>query len=462
LTHPHIHLDRAFLSFTPEYADLLPSSGSFAEALQSTTQAKARFTVPDLINRGRWLLAASVESGVNAIRAFVEVDATVQQKCLHAASLLKEEWQSRCHVQIVCFAQDPIFSGDHGDENRKLMEEAIQNDHVDVVGTAPDIESDPETAKQNIDWAIDKALALDKHLDFHLDHNLDPGRQPLVWYVLESLIKKNWSSRTDRRVMLGHCTRLTTFSDDEWRRLAKEIHENGLPVTFAGLPSSDLYMASQPTRNEWPPTATTPAIITSAIGSSFPLPSPSLSVSPRSQSPPCSLPLPSLPLPDQPRGTLQVPTLIRKYGLDVIIGINDVGNAFTPWGTADPLSIASLGVGVYRAGTQSDSELLYECVSTRARAAMGLRTASSLSIREGDPADLLLIASSTNNLPGVVPRARLTVSSVVWDPPMWENRGVITDGSWGTTTSDAMWDCDCTSGTTIYAEDTLMHDEPLN
>jgi len=154
-------------------------------------------------------------------------------------------------------------------------------------------------------------------------------------------------------------------------------------------------------------------------------------------------------MPDQPRGTLQVPTLIRKYGLDVIIGINDVGNALTPWGNADPLSIASLGVGVYCAGTQSDSELLYECVSTRARAAMGLRTASSLSIRESDPADLLLIASSTNNLPGVVPRARMTVSSVVWDPPMWENRGVITDGSWGTTTLDVMWDCDCTSGTTV-------------
>lgn len=34
-------------------------------------------------------------------------------------------------------------------------------------------------------------------------------------------------------------------------------------------------------------------------------------------------------------------------------------NAFTPHGNCDPLSIASLGVGIYQAGTKQDTEVLY-------------------------------------------------------------------------------------------------------
>jgi hypothetical protein len=58
------------------------------------------------------------------------------------------------------------------------------------------------------------------------------------------------------------------------------------------------------------------------------------------------------------RGTLQILQMINKYGLNAAIGINNVGNAFTPQGNCDPLSLASLGVGVYQAGTKADAELL--------------------------------------------------------------------------------------------------------
>ena len=59
------------------------------------------------------------------------------------------------------------------------------------------------------------------------------------------------------------------------------------------------------------------------------------------------------------RGTLPVLQMIREFGLEAAIAVNNVGNAFTPQGNCDPLSIASLGVGLYQAGTKKDSQILY-------------------------------------------------------------------------------------------------------
>lgn len=382
LTHPHIHLDKAFIHSAPEYADLLPVTGTFQEALSSTTKAKQRFNHADILKRGEWLLAESVASGVTAMRAFVEVDHTVKLTCLEAAIELKRKWAQSCNIQIACFAQDPIFSGEHGEENMDLFQTALSKYvQVDVIGTTPYVESDTEAAKKNIEWAIDCALQLNKHVDFHLDYNLDPSREPLVWHVLQTLKDRNWTSGSPKRVMLGHCSRLTLLPESEWARLAAEIHDNELPVTFVGLPTSDIYMASAP--NEGPQ--------------------------------------------DRRRGTLQILHLIKKYKLDAVMGVNNVGNLFTPWGSADPLSLACLAVGIYQAGSQADAELLYECVSTRARAAIGLETPEGLCVREGLVPDLLLVRDRDETGCGIS-RPRSSVAEVVWAPPGVVSRDVVVGG----------------------------------
>jgi len=61
---------------------------------------------------------------------------------------------------------------------------------------------------------------------------------------------------------------------------------------------------------------------------------------------------------ERPRGTLQIPQMIEKYSFNAAIGINNVGNAFTPYGSCDPLALASLGVGMYQAGTKKDADIL--------------------------------------------------------------------------------------------------------
>lgn len=387
LTHPHIHLDKAFIHGVPEHAHLLPSTGTFQEALSHTTQAKQRFELPDLLRRGEWVISESVSSGVTAMRAFVEVDHTVSTTCLEASRILKQKWKDVCEIQVVCFAQDPIFSGGGGvgEQNRRLMEEGVQVEHVDVIGSTPYVEADGDAARRNIDWTVETAWRLGKHVDFHLDYNLDRGKEALVWYVLRKLKEVGWSARsTAKRVMLGHCTRLTLFDGHEWDRLASEIHDHDLPVSFVGLPTSDLYMAAAP-----------------AAGSSAPQ--------------------------EKQRGTIHVPEMIRKYGLDAVVGVNNVGNAFTPWGSPDPLSLACLGVGIYQVGTQADAELLYECVSTRARTAIGLKTSPGLIVCQGGSPDFTLLYN-VDETGCDLPRVRRSVAEVVWDPPGTFSRVVVRHG----------------------------------
>ncbi|KAL8777521.1 MAG: hypothetical protein Q9213_007826 [Squamulea squamosa] len=368
LCHPHIHLDKCFLLSDPKYSDLSIQRGDFAEALSLTSQAKSRFTADDLIGRGRWLIEESIAAGVTCMRAFVEVDATVQFKCLEAGLTLKEQYRNACHIQICAFAQDPVYSGESAAENRKLMKQAVQKEGVDVVGSTPYVEAYEARMRQNIEWAIDTATRYDKHLDLHLDYNLDASKEPMVYYVIDALKKRDWNQKArHRKIMLGHCTRLTLFTSDQWYDLKRRIGH--LPISFVGLPTSDLFMMGRPTEEN--------------SGG------------------------------ERPRGTLQIPQLINEYHLQGTFGVNNVGNAFTPQGNCDPLSLASMCVGVYQAGTKRNAEILYECVSTRAKAAIGCGEECALEMNLGDQADLVLVNASAYK----GGRSRRTLQDLIYDPP---------------------------------------------
>ncbi|MCJ1432349.1 hypothetical protein MMC27_001705 [Xylographa pallens] len=371
LCHPHIHLDKAHLHSHPAFSHLAPPTSTFAAALATTAAAKALFTPADLLTRGHWLLAESAAAGVTHLRAFVEADPAVGLAGVRAGIELQRLWRARCAVQLCVFAQDPVFSGagdDGGHETRALVEHAaLQLPAIEAVGSTPYVEADAARARRNVLWAVRLAVRSGKHVDFHLDYTLDATAEPLVWFVLATLRAEEWVRRNPRgTVCLGHCTRLTLFGAAEWARLCAEVR--GLPVYFVGLPTSDLYMMGRPAAGE--------------EGGR-----------------------------DRARGTLQVVWMVRALGLNAVLGVNNVGNAFTPWGGADPLGVAALGVGVYQAGAEGDAEVLYECVSTRAREAIGFG-GGSVEVREGEGADLVVYGREGG---GGWERRRRTVREVVGD-----------------------------------------------
>lgn len=397
LCHPHIHLDKPFLLTSrsdgealPNYADLALEDGSFSEALSKISTAKTRYTAADLVHRGSQLIAESVRAGVTSMRAFVEVDHATQHRCVEAGVELKKKFADQCYVQLCVFAQDPVINPEkHGPENRELVEEALckYRDEIDVLGSTPYVEGDGEKQKANIEWAVQTAMHHRLHLDFHLDYNLDENSEPMIWHVIDVLKGKNWTEHAQNKsVVVGHCTRMTLFSNEQMEQLASQIHDAKLPISFVGLPTSDLFMMGRPTAGE--------------------------RVSSR------------------PRGTIQVLEMIRRFKLNACIGINNVGNAFTPWGNVDPLQLASLGVGIYQAGTPKDAELLFECVSARAQEAIGLQDVVVRSIEEDARALFMVVSNDTTIFvqdrdTGVPARQRLSVADMVWDPPELRQRRVI-------------------------------------
>jgi cytosine/adenosine deaminase-related metal-dependent hydrolase len=406
LCHAHIHLDKPYLltcnhpssASHPDYSDLVPQTGSFDEALTNTSLAKKRFTQPDVYLRGSQLLAASHAQGVTSLRAFVEIDDTVGTASLESAIRLKTDFSHLLHMQICAFAQDPIFSTERGELNRAILSAALDDygADIDVLGTTPYVEKTEEAGLQNIRWAIETALRYGLHLDFHVEYNLDPGDGlGHVGDVIDFLVAQKWpTGRGAKTVVLGHATRLTQASDRTMADLAGRLHRTRLPVHFVGLPTSDMFMMGRPSEGS--------------------------------------------PSHARQRGTLNVPLMIREYGLNACVAVNNVGNAFTPYGNGDPLTLASWCVGLYHAGTVDDARLLYECVSSRAREAIGLGDRGeddAYEIAEGKtwPPMLLVKNERDAQLPGKQPgetmripaRPRLGIKDVVWDPPAPGLRQVV-------------------------------------
>ncbi|RPB10876.1 Metallo-dependent hydrolase [Morchella conica CCBAS932] len=362
---PHIHLDNPYLIHRgPPMV-----CGSFCEALELTNFSRQEYTEEDLIERGRRLIMENVQVGVTSMRCHVEVDEMVGLKCLEAGLKLKKEFGDEgrgiCDIQIAVFAQEAVFIGeDNGVAMRKLFFEACEREGVDAIGSTPYVETTVALAKKNIDWIIDIAMLNKKHLDLHLDHNLSLRNEPLIYHLIHTLKSRSWSTSmpSHLRITLGHCTRLSLFPPYELRQLHELISTDNLPIHFVGVPAVDLYfMGRGPTDG--------PATGGGATE----------------------------------RGTLPVIDWIRNYDFDVALGVGNVGNAFTPMGGVDPLGMAAWLGTVYQGGSQADCRVLLECITTRAKEAIGVmqnqyKDDDRMAISVGDQADLVIVGQRSRDM----------------------------------------------------------------
>ncbi|TFY74121.1 hypothetical protein EWM64_g9891 [Hericium alpestre] len=337
---------------------ILPST--FQEALEVTTKAKADFGkhIDDVYARGRRLVVESLECGVTVMRAHVEVDRTVQLRCLDVALRLKEEFHACCDIQISVFAQDPLFEDTDAEEpgsNYRLLEDAAGTSGVSVVGSAPYVESKLVQSQENISLILRLAARKQLHADFHLDYNVDASSPPLIYDLLDLMRSLRWTQQSPkdepRMVTIGHGTRYTLFNGAEWNQLKECIGD--LPVALVALPQSDMYMMGK------------------GGGDRAVLP---------------------------PRATLPVP-FVASRGIRVALSVNNVDNAFTPQGSVDPLGLCPLGVTVYQDASETACTTLLKSVSTEAKYAIGLRqpaASKSLSISQGDPADFVILHENSS------------------------------------------------------------------
>lgn len=165
--------------------------------------------------------------------------------CLDAGLQLKREFAGRCAVNLVVFAQDPLFyRSDPPKQERMhaLLAEAVARPGVNAVGSAPYVEKEGQEAEEaNARFVFDLAQSAGLDVDFHLDYNVSHEARPLLWKVLKLAQERRWDvAGRSRRLTIGHCTRIALFSETEIERLRKECE--ALDVSFVALPPSDLYM----------------------------------------------------------------------------------------------------------------------------------------------------------------------------------------------------------------------------
>ncbi|KAJ3501826.1 hypothetical protein NLJ89_g9165 [Agrocybe chaxingu] len=388
--HSHIHLDKCFI--LDRCGDLV--KGDFEEAMRVTKVAKADFSKQ-------------------------RDDLSVGFTCLEVAQRLKKDYLGLCDVQIAIFAQVPLFDSiddEQPGENFILLKDAATRHSVSVIGSAPYVEPSHEQAKANIKLVFDIAddQRVDR-IDFHLDYNLHANSEPLIYEVISEVKRRYETGKPDSndnngssenfgpnssfgkrlcpRITVGHATRLQIFSAERWRELAEAIH--GLPITFVGLPQSDIYMQGREFLNE-------------PLGA--------------------------------PRGTLRVPYLAKEYGIEVAMSVNNVENAFTPQGSLDPLSLCTFGVAIFQAATPEDIRTLVQSVTLTSKRAIGPPPSTvSPSVQAEGPSDIPadLVPRVGDPADFVILHERKSVRSAVLNPPF--DRKTIKGGKLVAERSSMRW-----------------------
>jgi cytosine/creatinine deaminase len=320
----HLHLEKALL------LDRLPDNvGSVGEAIAATTALKRTFTRDTMRERSERLLRMALRHGTLAVRAHAEVDPVLGLSALETALELREKYAGLQTIQVVAFPQEGIQKAP-GTED--LLREALRLG-ADALGGVPYVDPDPVGHLDNVfRLALEAGVPLDLHADFSDEPPPDPPGLT-ARHVAERALAEGYVGR----VVLGHATALGALPPDELAPLAELLAR--AEVSVVTLPATDLYLGG------------------------------------RSDT-------------QRVRRALAPVAALRQAGVNVAYASNNVRNAFTPFGNADPLEVGLLLMAGGHLASHADVEAVFEMATTNAARAIGLR---EYGMAVGDHANLVLL-----------------------------------------------------------------------
>jgi len=297
-------------------------SGDLMGAIMAMESSRGLITVDDTIARAERAIRLMVGNGVTAIRTHADVTEWNDLDSVEALLEVKRRTSEIVDLQICALLGWPL-SGSDGRHNRELGRRAIKAG-ADILGGCPHLDEDPSGANIAL---LELADEMNCGLDLHTDEHTDANR-----VSLEDLAERVTQTGFKNAVTASHCVSLAMQSHDTQRRIAEKVATAGISVI--ALPHTNLFLQGRET--------TTP----------------------------------------QPRGLTAVATL-RKSGVRVAIGADNLQDPFNPIGRGDPLESAGLAI--------LTAHLLphdaFDAVSSVARQVMGLDTTT---ISVGQTANLML------------------------------------------------------------------------
>lgn len=328
---PHLHLDKAFL-----HRRMPARFGTLDEAIRVTGILKSKQERADVLDRSRQVLDMAIRNGTTLIRAHPDVDPIQGLIGVETALELKEEYRDLLDLQIVAFPQEGWLKTEGVQD---LMEQAVSLG-ADVVGGCPYNELSWHDTCGHIDKVFELAQKRGLDVDMHVDFADDT--QDRRFATTEYIARKTIDTGYHGRVALGHVTSLGSLKLDQLKPIADLLREADIHIVT--LPATDTYLGGR--RDE---------------------------VNPR-------------------RGLTPVRAL-HAAGVNIAYSSNNIRNAFTPFGKADPLQIGNLLAHLIQFGTPEHQADILKMSTNNAARAVGI--AAQYGIAVGKQADLMILDTHT-------------------------------------------------------------------
>lgn len=303
----------------------LNRSGTLQEAIAVTAELKPTFTKEDVRERAEKTLRMVIKNGVTHMRTHSEFDPAGGFTGFEVILELKEKYKQAIDIQVTAFPQEGIMKAP-GTE--AMMHEAVKMG-ADVVGGIP---YNDLGANEHIDLVFEIAKKYGKPLDFHQDFKDD-----IEGTSIEYLCRKTIAEGYQGRVTVGHLTSLGAFPPDKLAPILALMAEAQISVMC--LPATDLHLGGR--RDEY-----------------------------------------------NVRRTLTPVRALKKAGVNVCLGSNNIRNAFTPYGNGDLFQIAMLAIPTAHLGGADDLPDVLPMITTNSAKALGL-TGYGLTV--GNQADMVLL-----------------------------------------------------------------------
>jgi cytosine deaminase len=301
-------------------------TGDLLGAIHGLEEARNTITFHDIVNRA--VLAAQLMSRNGVTNVRTHADTTVEGGLTSVLALLeaKHLCSSFIDIQVAMLLGWPV-TGNEGKHSRSLAQQAIEAG-VDVVGGCPHLDQHPhEAVEYFLQLAIDNNLPLDLHADENLRKSSDD---------LEFLADLMLANNVRHHVAASHCVSLSVQSETAIKRTAEKVAQAGICVT--ALPHTNLFLQGRDL-NTSIPRAITPV------------------------------------------------DALRRAGVTVAAGADNIQDPFNPMGRADPLETASLMV---LAAHQSPTEALDMVTSAASQVVHNRRSHIGI----GEVANLVAIPAS--------------------------------------------------------------------
>jgi len=317
-------------------------TGDLMGAIMAMEAASGLITIADTIERAERAVRLMVSNGVTAIRTHADVTERNNLDAVQALVEVRNRTRGLVDLQICALLGWPL-SGDAGKENRDRGRRAIEMG-ADILGGCPHLDVDPNGANIAL---VELAGELGCSLDLHTDEHTDSNR-----LSLEDLANRVITSGLEQAVVASHCVSLGMQTESVQMRVSERVAQAGISVI--ALPHTNLFLQGRDCA-----TAT-------------------------------------------PRGLTAVSNL-RKSGVPVAFGADNLQDPFNPIGRGDPLE--SAGLAILTAHLLPNDA--FDSVSKVARQVMGLTTAGP---QVGATANLILTqAGSTREAIANTPARNLVL-----------------------------------------------------